>query len=99
MVNKIKVVRRGVRFQGSGAKSPVSGTGQDWNSEVRGRRIGSSIHRLIDPSAERAAGFRWTDEPMARCKKHRLPLVERSKWTRKCSLSQEGLEIGQLVPI
>jgi len=29
-------------------------------------QIGTSVHRLIDPSVVHGVGFRWADEPMNR---------------------------------
>ena len=38
---------------------------------ARQRKIGSSVHRLIDPSAGRGGGFRWPDDPMVRWPDHK----------------------------
>jgi hypothetical protein len=58
----------------------------DDNWGEAGTKIGSSVHRPIDPSAEREVVLRWPDEPMVRCS-HCLafPL---------CTSKQKGLVIN-----
>jgi hypothetical protein len=41
------------------------------NQGEGGPRIGSSVHRLIDPSEEHGVGFRWHDDPTVRWADHR----------------------------
>ena len=61
-------------------------TDYDDNWGEAGTKIGSSVHRPIDPSAERGVVLRWPDEPMARWPDRlAFPL---------CTSKQKGLAIN-----
>ena len=52
---------------GANVRSQESGVGK---SHIENRLIGSSVHPLIDSSAEHGVGFRWPDDPMVRWSDH-----------------------------